>query len=366
MKIAFLHLYTFRIRRGIETLISSLGNALSAKGVDVTLISASPTIEPLIKPARAVKLHTFPTFRYYEAKTIVPFYLADLLRQEYDILNIFFADFGEAPSILWARYWRKFKLNLYFCYSYAAAPHRYHTFQTTGLADSATRLLADSMYVARDAQDFFRRPVQVVPAGTDPLYFKPDVELRRQIRARYGFTENETVLLNVSRLEERKGIQHVLNALSRLDSTLSIRYLIMGDGPFKPILEDQVRSLGLTKSVIFGGVTSNLAAVYNCADIFVMLSENEANSVACLEAMASGLPALVSNDGGFLETVDLKTGRLVERQDTTGIAGIIHELATDETFRLTLGQNARQRVVNEFSWDRIADKAIEIFEAELA
>lgn len=362
MKIAFVHFYTLRLRRGIETLVLSLSNALALKGHAVTILTAQRTLSPSVKPLPQVQLYEFPTYRYKEEMTIVPFYGYHLLRHDYDAVVIFFADFGEAAAIKFVQHFKPIHLVLCLCYPYAAAPHRYHSFQKSGLTKLARCVCADSDYVARDAESFLGCPVQVVPAGTDPVRFRPDPGRRNDRRSRYGISDEEIVLLNVSNLEERKGVQRVLEALSKVKHAVpAVRYLIMGEGPMRQTLEEMTRQRGLERNVIFGSVTTDLVPYYNAADIFVMLSDDEANSIACLEAMACGLPVIATRGGGFQEVIDPTCGFLIERGDEAGFISAVERLAKDKTLRLGMGAEGRAKVLAHYSWERIAEKALDVF-----
>jgi len=366
MKIAFIHFYTFRLLRGIETLVLSLANELVVKGVDVAVLAAWPILRPLVPPDSKVRVYTFPTFRYYEAATIVPLYIANLLFHNYDIVNIFFADFGEGPAIRMTRRLKDYRLNLYLCYPYHSVPHRYHSLAHYGLGGLADRLIADSEFVADGARQFFNRTVDVVPVGTDPKRFRPDPALRTEMRARLGIAEDEVVLLNVSALEERKGTWRVIQALPEIRKHCPrVRYVILGDGSHKPALERMVHELGLVDCVLFAGTTPDLVPWYNLADIFVMLPDAEANSIACHEAMACGLPVVVANTGGFGEVVTGKAGRLVDIYNQDVIASTIVELAAMPERRRGMGLKGRYIIQERLSWERIAERLIAIFEEEL-
>lgn len=364
MRIAFVHFYTLRLRRGIETLVLSLANALVTKGHDVSILTASRTVSPLVIPLPSVHVHEFPTFKYKEELTIVPFYIQHLLQYDYDAIVIFFADFGEAVALNFVRRWKKLNLNLYLCYPYSAAPHRYDSFNRSGLAEHAHRICADSSFVAAEAQSFFGRDVPVIPAGTDPVRFCPDPAKRSAFRKELGIGEDQVVLLNVSSLEERKGVHRVLRVLTRLQSVISgLRYLILGEGPMRGQLEEMAAKADGRAGVIFGGVTSDLVPFYNAADIFVMWSEHEANSVACLEAMACGLPVIATAGGGFLEVVDAESGILVTRGDEAAFEQAVLCLARDAERRTKMGKVARTNVIARYSWEHIADRAVQVFSA---
>ena len=83
-------------------------------------------------------------------------------------------------------------------------PHRYRSFLRWGWHQKARHILADAGWIAREAHELFRRPVGVVPVGTDPERFRPDAARRDGLRKQWGFADTDVVLLNVSTLERRK------------------------------------------------------------------------------------------------------------------------------------------------------------------
>jgi len=364
LKIAFINFFTLRLRRGIETLVLALGNQLVTRGLDVTVLTAHQTLEPLVKPVSGLKIHPYPVGKYFSATRIVPFYIADLLRNKYDVVNIFFADYGEGAAINAAKLFTNFKLYLYLCYPYDTVPHRYYSFARHGFNQGASRILADSQYVAEGAQRFFKRSIDVVPVGTDPKQFYFDASARQRMRQVFRFNDDDIVLLNVSALEKAKGTWRVLDALPRICSTNPrIKYMILGDGAYRAHLENKVKQLKLESNVIFGGTTASLSDYYKLADIFVMLPDAEANSVACHEAMASELPVVVADTGGFTEVVTSASGRLVNISSRDAIVEAILELARDRDLRQRMGRAGRARILADFTWERTAEKYLELMKA---
>ncbi len=356
MKVAFIHFWTLRLRRGVETLVLSLANELAKReGIDVSILTAKQTQQPLVAPLPQVHIEQFPTFRYYEFATIVPFYAASLVRRHYDIVIVFFADFGEGWALRLATSVASPRIFLYLTFPYESAPHRYHAYQRWGWGKKAERILADAQYTAQKGEEFFDRKVELVPSGTDPNRFKPNLEKRDALRRQLGFAENDVVLLNVSALEPRKGVGRVIEALPAIRTLVpNIKYLVLGEGAQKSSLLRRVAELGLTECVHFVGTTVDLPPFYNAADIFVMLPDAEAGSVACLEAMASELPVVVSNTGGFGEVVSRDNGYIVDIHDQDAIDNALVRLAREDERRKQMGKEGRQIVLNKFSWARIA------------
>ena len=355
MRFGFLHFWTLRLPRGVETMTLSLANALAKRGHEVTILTAKRTREPLVKPSSDVRVIEFPTFRYFETKTIVPFYALHLWRNRYDVLITYFADFGEGAAMRLAGRWLSSRHVLYLTFPIESAPHRYAAFRDWGWHLSADLVLADADYTARKASQFFGRDVLNLPSGTDPDRFRPNTEVRSAYRRRFGFEDDDLVLLNVSALETRKGTWRVIEALPQmLAQGVKVRYLVVGDGPDRSRLEHRCSELGLTEKVIFAGTTANLAPFYNAADLFVMLSDGEAGSIALLEAMASGLPVIVSDAGGFSEIVSGREGFFVNPGRLDDLSSAVRVLAESSAERTRMGTAARARVEREFSWATLA------------
>lgn len=367
MKVAFLHFFTFRLLRGIETLIISLANELANKGIDVSIISAKATLDGTLIPVSSkVRVKKFPTFRYYESRTIVPFYIYDLIKNKYDIVNIFFADFGEALSIRAALKFVEFKLNLYICYPVDDVPHRFQSFKKSRLDALGDQIICDSRYVAKGTETYFQRPCVVIPVGTDVEKFRPDETIRERTRNKLGIADKEVVLLNVSELEQRKGTWRVIEALPYVRKKFpKIRYLILGKGEYQASLEKRVEELNLRDCVKFLGTTTDLVSFYSAADIFIMLPDHEANSIASHEAMACELPLIVANTGGFGEVVDSTCARLVNIDDRGEIVMSILELAENPELRRELGRQGRKMIQKRLTWDVISDQLIDLFRKEM-
>lgn len=362
MKVAFVHFYTFRLLRGIETLIVSLSNALVQKGINVSILSAKRTIEPLIIPDPRVNIFTYPTFRYYEHFTIVPFYITHFLKYRYDHVVVFFADFGEGLSWRVINRFREISLSLYLCYPYSSAPHRYQSFLRLRWDQKANYILADANWVAKEAKRLFDRVVHVIPVGTDTNRFRPDIDARKIMRQKYGYDDANVVLLNVSSLEARKGVQKVVQMVARLSNQFpSLRYFILGKGEEEFKLRKMVDELNLNDIVVFGGTTSNLVAYYNMADIFVMLPDFEANSIASHEAMSCSLPLIVSNNGGFLESIPTQAGFLVNPNASAEIDDLLTKLIIQPQLRKKMGEFGRSHVLDHLTWEKIAEKFLRLF-----
>lgn len=141
--------------------------------------------------------------------------------------------------------------------------------------------------------------VKLINNGIDANIFAPSAEGRKLIRNRLNIHENTPIIISASRLHEQKGVSNCIKAFFELKQTMpDAIYLIAGDGPERPALESQVRELKMVDSVHFIGSIDRkeLAIWLQSADAFLFLTTHvEGLPLNVLEALAAGLPSVVSN-----------------------------------------------------------------------
>jgi 1,2-diacylglycerol 3-alpha-glucosyltransferase len=142
-------------------------------------------------------------------------------------------------------------------------------------------------------------PVHVIPTGIDMRRYDAPVDAQKEsmLREDLGIPAGNKILLYVGRLAEEKNINRLfrcLAALKRSDITL----LLVGDGPYRSVLESEVQALNLTQQVLFAGMVPPAQVVdyYRLGDLFVSASASETQGLTYIEALASGLPALCQCD----------------------------------------------------------------------
>jgi glycosyltransferase involved in cell wall biosynthesis len=170
-------------------------------------------------------------------------------------------------------------------------------------------------------------------------------------------------VLCVGRLIERKGQQHLLRAFAQLRAQVhqSLRLTLAGTGDAEASLRALARELGIADLVTFMGFVSreDMPAVYRQADIFALPSQNEGMSIALLEAMASGLPVVVTATGGTAELVtEGVNGCIVPWADVSALTTALARLARDAESRQRMGQANRQHV-QRFSWPHITQEYLQ-------
>ena len=141
-----------------------------------------------------------------------------------------------------------------------------------------------------------------------------------------------------------------------------IMFIWLGDGEFLEPLRDMVKTLGLEKHVLLPGVVSDPSKWYDRSQVYFQPSLRESHGIAVLEAMAHGLPCVVSDIGGLPESVvDEKTGFVCPSEDETGFVDRILDLLGDPSLRKRMGAAGRQRVEHCFSETEQEQKIIALY-----
>jgi phosphatidyl-myo-inositol dimannoside synthase len=171
-------------------------------------------------------------------------------------------------------------------------------------------------------------------------------------------------IICVARLIERKGQHHLLAAVKRLaDMGIDVKLDLVGDGDAWATNEALAQDLGIADRVCFHGYVprERIATYYAAAHVFALPSYNEGMSVATLEAMAAGLPVVVTRTGGTAELVEEQiNGLTFEWADVDTLAAHLRLLATDRAQARRMGTAARKHAAG-FSWDAATQRYLEMF-----
>ncbi|MGH7964052.1 MAG: glycosyltransferase [Candidatus Binatia bacterium] len=182
--------------------------------------------------------------------------------------------------------------------------------------------------------------IRLIPSGVDTARFMPTSDARARVRQAYGLGEQETVVLLVGALVERKGHRTVLAAARQLQTQgIRLRYLLCGEGPLRASLQAEAQALRLEQDVVFAGFCHDIPDYLAAADFFVHVPLWEGLGVAVIEALAAGLPVVASRVGGIPELIeDNTTGLLVPPQDPTALASALNRLICDPLWAGALGR----------------------------
>lgn len=214
----------------------------------------------------------------------------------------------------------------------------------------------------RDFIRHHRTPAEkvfVIHNGVDCAKYSPDnVALyREEIRHRHSLAEHDLVVLFVGIDWVRKGVAQAVEALSLLDG-LPVKLLIVGPDDPTPYRE-LARSRSVEAQIIFAGPTWESWKYYAASDILLLPTVYEAFGLVVLEAMATGLPTVVSRGAGVADLIqDGSNGLLInEPRDSTEIAAKLELVLKDSVLRRQLDEKACGTIL-QHTWDQVADRTV--------
>ncbi len=190
---------------------------------------------------------------------------------------------------------------------------------------------------------------RVIPNGIDAVSFPTSSDPRHK------------KILVVTRILERKGIQYLIQALKGFPHDWAVH--IVGDGPYLPSLKVAAERQGV--AVKFEGWMESgsvaLKELYETSQIFVLPSEAENFPVVLLEAMAAGLAIITTKETGCAEVV-ADAGILIPAKDAAAIKAALEQLIENPNRCQALGQAARRRLEEQFSWPSVAQRYVAIYQ----
>ena len=210
-------------------------------------------------------------------------------------------------------------------------------------------------------------PVVEIPPGVDLARFRPLSEVERlEARKDLGLPTEGPLVVSVSRLVPRKGMDVLVDAAVRLGSELpGLTVAIAGRGRDRDRLASRIAEFRAPVR-LFGGISDDdLPRLIGAADVFVMLCRNrwlgleqEGFGIVFLEAAATGVPQVAGDSGGAGEAVlDGETGLVVRRPaDVGAVTRAIRRLLIDEPLRRSMGDASRRRAVASFDYDHLAPR----------
>lgn len=211
----------------------------------------------------------------------------------------------------------------------------------------------------------FKNKAMVIPNGIDVSEYN-NLPGRDVLEERYPVLKGKKVILFLGRLNWKKGLDILIKAYSKLtESRDDLHLLIVGNdnGGYKKRVMSWINGCGIDHKVTFTGMLkgSDKLAVLAGSDIFVLPSYSENFGMAVVEAMASGLPVVISNKVGIYREVEKhKAGVVVECEPESLYRGIKYVLG-DENFAKELSINGRRLAENYYGINKVADMMIDAY-----
>jgi phosphatidylinositol alpha-1,6-mannosyltransferase len=210
-----------------------------------------------------------------------------------------------------------------------------------------------------------RAPIARIPPGVDTSRFVPLPAIERaRVRARLGIEPTSRLVLSVSRLVPRKGVDTLIDAGAALAARHpALQIAIAGTGRDRGRLESRIAKTGAPARLLGWVADADLPELYAAADLFVLCCrdrwgglEQEGFGIIFLEAASAGLASVAGRSGGSAEAVaDGETGLVVDDPtDASALGAAIGRLLEDPELVRRMGEAARTRAEEVFAYDRLA------------
>ncbi|MFT9816348.1 N-acetyl-alpha-D-glucosaminyl L-malate synthase BshA [Lysinibacillus sp. NPDC056185] len=183
------------------------------------------------------------------------------------------------------------------------------------------------------------------------------------LKEQFGIQEDEKVIIHVSNFRKIKNLPHIIDAFMKIRANMKAKLLLVGDGPEKHRVMDQVKESSYMEDVLFLGKQENLAELYAISDLKLLLSQQESFGLVLLEAMACGVPCIGSAVGGIPEVIEHGVdGYIVELGDTDAVAEYAVNLLKDEEKLQHFREAAIRAVDEKFHSSKIVEQYENLYE----
>jgi L-malate glycosyltransferase len=216
------------------------------------------------------------------------------------------------------------------------------------MADEVNAVAEFSARALWEKDGFSRARINVIENGIDLTRYgsTPSASSRSAARAALGLADDLAYVACVARFHPVKDHATLLRAFARVAAARpSAHLLLVGDGPLRPELTSLASSLSLTNRITFMGVRRDVPEILQAVDVFALTSVSEGQSITLLEALASGVPAVVTAVGGNPEIVrDNVDGLLAPRGDDAALAEAMLALLSDPERAAAMGRAGADHV----------------------
>ena len=218
----------------------------------------------------------------------------------------------------------------------------------------------------------FERAKKLKLRNNGDVYYVPGVGIKTELysqdankidkRKELEIAQDDFVIIAVGRLEKNKNCPTLIEAVAKLKES-NIKLVFCGDGPDREELTNLAKKLEIGERVLFLGNRSDMSELYQIADCLALASFREGLSRTIMEAMASGLPCVVSNIRGNVDLIDEKGGFLCNPQDYKGFSDAFSILYNNPDLRLEMKEHNKQKV-QEFSFEKVVAEMEKIYRKE--
>lgn len=256
-------------------------------------------------------------------------------------------------------------------------PHLILSFHTTRFVSTASRMavrfttpVADRLVALTPShQQFWRRASRarleqfvIIPNGIDTAYFVPTPD-KATLRKQLCLPVEKTIVGLVAYFKEVKNLPLFVEVAEQLiRQGANTHFVLVGDGPERPKIEQLIDSKKLGTHFTLPGLCESPLVWYQAFDILLMTSYTEALPLTILEAAACSVPAVATDVGGVRDViVPGETGFIVPSGDALRLAQRIKQLVDESSLRLRMGRAAREHIVRSFSLQAMVQGYVHLF-----
>ncbi len=372
MKIVQLTPYFYPHLGGVESHVLELSKQLKKKGHEVLVVTTKleGTKERSVVEGVPVKRVEPLTIKF--STPIIPDLSKSLMKEDFDILH----SHSPPPIMSFFGLRSAKKKDVPFVLTYHCdleIPHIFGPFivslykRTMGTytVSQADKIITTTNTYGATSRVVWQEDADIIPNAVDTDRFNPNND-GGWVREKLNLDEDEKLVMYVGRIVYHKGLEYFVRSAKHLGP--DVKHLLVGTGDFRPELERIIEEEDIEDKVLFAGRVPNkdLPDYYAAADVCVLpsVSRLEAFGIVALEAMASGTPVIVSDIPGVREViVEGKHGLLSEPMNSKDLAGKIRTILTNPKLAEKMGKNGRKRVVNKFTWEKVADDIMEVYDS---
>jgi len=369
------------LRGGPSFVIRTMSAALAAQGCEVDVATTDDNdSERLDVPLNRPVMEDGVTYRYFRRQSffyIVSWPLSQWLRKNiasYDVVHIHaLFSFGVASAAWWAR-----RRGVPYVVRPLGTLNRWGIENRRPWLKQASLRLIDRSVLSGAAAVHFtseeeRDEGAMVASGMRPVVIPNPVELSFDgdrlpagwLRSRYPATAGKKVILFLSRLHPKKGLDLLLAAFAQLRAQVPDVALVLGgagEEDFVERLRQQARDLGIDSYVVWAGFLEGESkqAAMEEADVFVLPSYSENFGVAVVEAMAAGLPVVLSDHVALHREVAAAGAGLVVPCEVAPLSDALLRLLQNPSLRVEAARNGK-RLAESFSPAKVGEHLIELY-----
>jgi len=224
-----------------------------------------------------------------------------------------------------------------------------------------------SNYMKKEVQNFFSLPeekIYILANGIDMSKFNYNFD---HLNFRRNFAmDNQKIVMSVGRMVPEKGFQILIDAAAKVYQDYDdVKFIIAGKGGMLENLKTQAYNMGLADKILFTGFMNDeiLHKLLIVSDVAVFASLYEPFGITAIEAMAAGVPIVVSDTGGLSEIVEHGyTGLKTYTGNSESLAWGILELLFNQEYANKIRENAYRKVSDVYNWDKIADNTVNTYQ----